>query len=352
MSPTSPGGGPLPNFDPDRDSDSGLLLKKGDGSAGENDPTKYQQWSRPVGGETLSIEKLEIWAAAKDFNRDKTVIFNVFVLDCGGSCQVLDAATATLSGGGRFQQTTLTFDVSNHLFAPGHELSVKLVVDNDSDDDMWFAYATAAQPAHLSMSSSPATTTTTSTTSTSVVAAPSPTTIPPVSPTTGPVGPGGSPGTTSSTTSTTTSSTTSTTLAQGSGGVAGTTTTTTPTPGGGGLESAWDPADRRSQADGPGSGNDTPTLLVPVAVSPPVEDAGQVTRVLDQPRPLHPEEGLTVAFSTAVEAIRLHWRAALALGTLAAILLVIGGRRDHESLVTTALVPHHLLGGWVSHTDE
>jgi hypothetical protein len=347
MSTSSPSGGALPNFDPGRDDFPGLLVKKGDGSAGEGDPTKYQTWSYPGGGETLSIESLEIWAAAKDFDRDKTVRFNVFILDCGGSCQVLDAASATVSGGGKWHKTTVSFDVSNHTFANGRQLRVKIVVDNDSDDDMWFAYATAAQPAHLSLSSPPTTTSTTSTTTTTTttLASVPTTTVPPISPTTSPVGAGASP--------TTTSSTTSTTLAH-DGGAAGTgPTTTTPTPGGGGLEPALsDPPGAPSQTGSAGPGNVGLDVLAPVAVSPPAEDADTVTRALDQPRALRPEEGLTVAFSTAVEAIRLHWRAALALGSLAAILLVIGGRREHESLATTTPVPNHLFEGWFSHPDE
>jgi hypothetical protein len=352
---TSPPGGPLPNFDPGRDDFPGLLVKKGDGSAGESDPTKYQRWSHSVGGETLSIEKLEIWAAAKDFNRDKTVIFNVYILDCGGNCQVLDSASATVSGAGKWQKTIVSFDDSDHTFAPGHELSVKIVVDNDSDDDMWFAYGTAAHPAHLSVSSfagpSPSTTTT-STTSTTTVGAVPPSPGPPIVPPRSPVAPGGSPSTTSTTTSTTTASTTSTTLAEVGALPAVTTTTTTPRPGGGGLEPGLDPSGETGQTGSPGVVSDSPDVLAPVVVSPPVEEADEATLALDQPRPLQPEEGLAVAYSTAVEAIRLHWHAALALGALAAVLLLIGGRRDHEALATTTPVPHHLFGGWFSHPDE
>ena len=56
-----------------------------------------------------------------------------------------------------------------------------------------------------------------------------------------------------------------------------------------------------------------------------------------------------VAFSTAVEAIRIHWMSALALGTFTAILLLVGTRRDreHESLATTAPLPRQWsANGW------
>ena len=77
MSNSAPPPGSLPNFDPRRDDFPGLLVQKGSGTADEGDPTKFQEWSHPVGGETLSIDEFVIWAAPKDLNEDKTMIFNV-----------------------------------------------------------------------------------------------------------------------------------------------------------------------------------------------------------------------------------------------------------------------------------
>jgi len=51
----------------------------------------------------------------------------------------------------------------------------------------------------------------------------------------------------------------------------------------------------------------------------------------------------------------MHWMSALALGTLASVLLLIGIRRDHEdeSLATTAPLPHRLIGfGWHPRSDS
>jgi hypothetical protein len=350
MSPSPPSGQSLPNFDPGRDEIPGLLVSKGSGSVGENDSTKYQQWSYPVGGETLSVEELVIWAAPKDFNDDKTVIFNVYVLSCAVGCEVLDSASATVTGGG-WSLETIGLDVSNHTFAAGRQLRVKIVVDNKSDDDMWFAYGTASYPAHLSVSALTPTTSTTSTTVTSVTSvtsstnAPSTstsTTLPSVSPTTAPPGPG-------------VSSTTTVTQVEGD---AAATTTTTPTASAGANPRPPTP-DPPTGPGGPGStvmdlsGQAGP---IPVAALPAVVDSGVMTRAAEEARALEPEEGLMVAFSTAVEAIRMHWMAALTLGTLAAVLLLVGSRRDQEdeSLATTGHLPHQLYErpGWYSNPDN
>jgi hypothetical protein len=48
-------------------------------------------------------------------------------------------------------------------------------------------------------------------------------------------------------------------------------------------------------------------------------------------RVLEPEEGLMVVFSTVAETINLYWQAAVALGSVAAILLWIGlWKREKE----------------------
>jgi hypothetical protein len=353
MSISAPPPGSLPNFDPRRDDFPGLLIQKGSGSADEGDPTKFQEWSHPVGGETLSIDEFVIWAAPKDLNEDKTMIFNVYVLDCGGSCQTLDSASVAVSGAG-WSQAAVDIDIENHTFAPGRKLTVKVVVDNGSDDDGWFAFATASYPAHLALSSAPATTTTTTTTTpttpTPIVTTPTPaapttstpTDVSPATPTRAPSEPAA----------------TSTTAPQPDEGTTSTTTTTTlPVRGGTGpgLPPSGPPSGGNdagsavSASQGPSGG------LAPVIALPAQGDVGMVAQPSGSPRTIEPEEGLMVAFDTTVEAIRMYWMSALALGTLAAILLLIGIRRDHEdeSLATTSPLPHRLIGfGWHTRSDS
>jgi len=349
MSTSAPPPGSLPNFDPRRDHFPGLLVQKGSGSANEDDPTKFQEWSHPVGGETLNIEEFVIWAAPKDLNEDKTMIFNVYVLDCGGTCQALDSASVAVSGAG-WSQAAVDIDIESHTFAPGRKLTVKLVVDDGSDDDGWFAFGTATYPGHLALSSPPApTTTTTTTTTTPIVTTPAPiapttstpTNVSPVTPTTAPSEPAA----------------TSTTAPQPEDGTSSTTTTTT-LPNRGGTGPGLPPSDPPSGGDDVGSevstspGSDG---LAPVIALRAQGDVGIAAQASGDPRTIEPEEGLMVAFNTTVEAIRMHWMSALALGTLASVLLLIGIRRDHEdeSLATTAPLPHRLIGfGWHPRSDS
>ena len=351
MSSSPPPSGSLPNFDPGREAFPGLLVQKGSGSAGESDPTKYQQWSYPVGGETLSIDEFVIWAAPKDFDEDKTISFNVYVLDCGGSCQVLDSSRVTVSGSG-WSQKTVAVDVTNYTFGAGRSLRVKVVVDNDSDDDGWFAYATSTYPANLALSSPAATTTTTTTAPTTMSTTTTPTTtstaamattttsatttstsnrVSPVAPTTIPLEPG----------------TPSTTTPQTEGGVS---TTSTTLPALGGTDSGGPPTDPPVGPNDLGSepsASPQPGGFTPVVASPAQDELGNwLAQASGETRAITPEEGLMVAFSTTVETIRTHWSFALALGALTAILLLIGSRRDHEdeALVITTPLPHRLYG--------
>ena len=89
MSTTSPPKLELPNFDPDRDSEPGLLLAKSSGGVGETDPTRYQQWEVNPGAGNLSISKFVIWGAMKDKNNAKSGLIGVYLLDCGTSCTLL-----------------------------------------------------------------------------------------------------------------------------------------------------------------------------------------------------------------------------------------------------------------------
>lgn len=338
MSASPPPAESLPNFDLGRDSFAGLLVQKGSGSVDENDPTKYQQWSHPVGGETLNLGEFVIWAAPKDFDGDKTVVFNVYALDCGGSCQVLDGASATVSGDG-WSRLAVPLDVTNHTFAAGRSVRVKVVVDVDSDDDMWFAYATATYPANLTLTSPPATTTTTTTTTTT------PATTSSTSPGVSPPSPPKAPEPTA----------TSTTVPHS--GDDDVTTTTIRVPAQGGFEPRPPSSNPDIGSDDDGSAplaSSEPGGFAPVVASPAQDDVGLMARALGS-RTIEPEEGLMVAFSTAVEAIRIHWMSALALGTLTAILLLVGtrGDREHESLATTAPLPNHLsANGWRRRPDH
>lgn len=288
MSSSTPPGGPLPNFDPGRDDEQGLLLSKSNGGVNESDPTKYQQWEYDVSGLTLSVSNFTIWGAPQDFESAKTVTFGTYLMDCGSTCSLLDTATATITNGSTWRQATTALSANDRSFAAGHSLVVKIVVLDSSDADMWFAYGTSSYDAHLKVNTA-APATTTSTTSTTTTA---PTTTTTVTSTTTTV---------ASETSSTTSSTTTTAPATTTTTAATVATTTT---------------------------SPEPTVDITPVERPRIVVFGPAAAVnvglFNDARDLTPQKGLGVAFATLSENIRLYWQVALALGTLAAVLLWIG----------------------------
>lgn len=151
-----PTGGTLPNLDPDRDSFPGLLIEKG-GDVNETDPSKYQMWlTSPTGYELDGVYGLLFWSASKDFGADKRGVVRAFLLDCesgGTDCSpIAEARSDVLDWSGGWESWTrysLDFGPVTYSVPETRSLALKLVVDSDSDDDMWLAYDAEAFPSHL-----------------------------------------------------------------------------------------------------------------------------------------------------------------------------------------------------------
>jgi hypothetical protein len=208
LSTTAPISDSLPNYDPNRDSDPGLMLQKSADGWAENDSKKYQMWvSSSEGMEINGQVTLNFWSAMKDFEDDKVGLVEAFLLDCspgGGGCVLIDQASRESdpwNPSETWVSKTIDFGVVTYSIAADRSLALKLVVGDDSDDDMWFAYDTTSYPSSLSVQlAAPVTTTTTSTTlapTTTTAPATTTTTRPPAvtttissSPTVAPVGPG------------------------------------------------------------------------------------------------------------------------------------------------------------------
>jgi hypothetical protein len=326
MAPTPPPGGALPNFDPGRDSFPGLLIQKGGGS-GQTDPTKYQEWRFDASNKTLSVKSFRIWAAPKDFDEDKTVRFAAYVMECKPSCSVLDSASAKIEEeeGSDWKAIDLPLTVPARSFASGSHLVVKVTVEENSDDDMWFAYGTSSFDAHLQVQfqSSPSTTSTTSpTTSTTSTTTPGPTSS------LGPTAASEGPATTSTTTDPRPTTTpTPTTTIVGSALSASTTTTTSVTsttvPATATPELA-DSAIATRSLESTGSGGQKRFELRPVELAASGDPEAAVDDEFTPSARLRPEEGLAVAFATVAENISLYWQAALGTGGVASVLLWIG----------------------------
>jgi len=303
----APGPINLPNFDPGRDSSPGLLLAKSDQGSSETDPTKYQQWEYDVSGQTLSVSKLVIWAAPKDFDVEKTVRFATFLMACDSTCTVLDTATRIVAGATDWKQLNIPLVTNGRDFGASERLVVKITVLDNSDDDMWFAYATATYDARISVKLGVPTPTTSTTTTTTTSATTTTTVFKPEAATTTTTNPGAiSPPTVP------TETTTTTVLITGEPGgeaiTAPTTTTTSVAPG------DFDAGAKTVVGVGL-------PLALAVDLSSTSGDGLEIGLNLD------PQEGLMVVFTTATENIQLYWPVAVGLGLLASVLLWIGLRQ-------------------------
>ncbi len=141
----------LGNLD-NRDSEPGLLLQKGGSGENEGDGTKYQAWRGPSTAATQLSGTLELrlWAALKDNNTSKRGSLTAYLRDCdstGAGCTLINSTTLTSTpwaSSAGWVQKTLSFGAVNHTVASGRLLELKLIVDNNSEDDMWLAYDTTS----------------------------------------------------------------------------------------------------------------------------------------------------------------------------------------------------------------
>ena len=90
---------------------------------------------------------LTLWTGMVDFQQSSRGVVIAYLRDFDGSDYV-EIASATLDaenwqgGTDTWVETPFTFYDVSYTITVGHYLEVKVVVDDDSDDDMWFAYDT------------------------------------------------------------------------------------------------------------------------------------------------------------------------------------------------------------------
>ena len=149
----------LYNYDQDRDGLAGLLVGKGGIGASESDATKYQNWQTPVLAADLTINgaaQLHFWSAMKDFGTGKRGNVQVFLRDYNGSSYT-EITTGSLDvsdwqgGSGSWVLKTWTFPSVIYTVAAGNRLEVKIIVEDSSDDDMWFSYDVTAYDSRLEL---------------------------------------------------------------------------------------------------------------------------------------------------------------------------------------------------------
>ncbi|MBA4065781.1 MAG: hypothetical protein C0501_19095 [Isosphaera sp.] len=155
LSSTAPTATALPNYDPGRDAFAGLLVQKGAGGHAETDAVKYHLFQNPVGAVSLGgPATLTFWSAMKDFTTGKTGSVTAYLVDTnasGGSRTLVAQGSVTRAnwGGGTWEEFVINFGTVNHTVAASRSLGVVVVVNNGSDDDLWFAYDTTAFPSRL-----------------------------------------------------------------------------------------------------------------------------------------------------------------------------------------------------------
>ncbi|MGF1617345.1 MAG: hypothetical protein ACFCU2_05990 [Acidimicrobiia bacterium] len=186
-----PTAGSLPNYDPDRDDEPGLLLEKGNNGWQERDPVKHQQWVAPAGAMSIGGGvSLEFWSAIKDMEDDEKGVVRAYLLECdpsGTACALVGQGSIQKdpwSSSGTWVKRVIDFGQVDHDIPGGRSLAVKITVGNNSDDDMWFAYDTTSFPSALVINGS--TTTTTAPPTTTTVAPTTTTAAPPTTTTTMP----------------------------------------------------------------------------------------------------------------------------------------------------------------------
>jgi tRNA A-37 threonylcarbamoyl transferase component Bud32 len=159
MDSTAPTATTLHNYDADRDDFPGLMIKKGGSEDRYSFPGgNFQNWRYtvpPAGLVLAGNVEVTLFSAMKDFTADKRGHIHLYLRDCtGNSCTTI--ASSSLDRGpwndasGWSEDTIVLSDV-NYTVAAGRQLELKIFVDDDSDDDMWFAYDTTTHQARLTL---------------------------------------------------------------------------------------------------------------------------------------------------------------------------------------------------------
>ena len=157
MDNTTPTATTLHNYDADRDDFPGLLIKKGGSEDRYIFPDgNFQNWryTAPAGGLVLSGSvEVTLFSAMKDFTTDKRGHIQVYLRDCtGNSCTTIASGSLDRrqwNDASGWSEDSILLSGLSYTVATGRQLELKIVVHDDSDDDMWFAYDTTTHPARL-----------------------------------------------------------------------------------------------------------------------------------------------------------------------------------------------------------
>lgn len=140
-------------------SEEGRCIKKGGTGPGDSSLKKNQAWrTAPLtAAENLTgTVTITLWAATKDYGNNQAGEVIAYLRDYNGS-------TYTEIGNGKvfkanwqegsstFLQESITIPGLSYTIPAGNMLEVKMIVTNNSDNNMWFAYDTTSYPTEVQL---------------------------------------------------------------------------------------------------------------------------------------------------------------------------------------------------------
>ena len=151
------------NFDTNRDGSPGLLLEKTSDGLGETSDNQFQVWRSAVFTSPLTISGdvlVDIWAKLQVPTLGQIGVVLVYLRDYdanggAGYIEIADGAVYARD----WQSNSTTFVERSGLIQGvgytvpvGHQLELRLIIDNPSSDDMELAYDIASFPSLLNLS--------------------------------------------------------------------------------------------------------------------------------------------------------------------------------------------------------
>jgi hypothetical protein len=151
---TPPLPGTLFNYDTEYDLGPGRHVLRNGSGPDEADGAKYQAWrSGPLASSfTLSGNvRVELWAAMENFAVGTAGTARVYVRDISAGAPVVIAQGVTVvsSSTPGWVYRSIAMNTAGYTLAAGHELEVKIIVLSSSNDDLIFAYDTAAYASRI-----------------------------------------------------------------------------------------------------------------------------------------------------------------------------------------------------------
>jgi hypothetical protein len=142
------------NYDADNNTDAGRTIQRGGSGAGETDTGRHQSWrTAPLGsnldlGSTIDVQ---FWVAIKDMQVDKVGVIRIYIQDVFGLSTSLinEGVTVLAPTTADWYFRGVSINTGSYVIPAGHQLEVKVTVDNISDDDVWFAYDTLSYPSRI-----------------------------------------------------------------------------------------------------------------------------------------------------------------------------------------------------------